>query len=122
MALASAIISSQNDGGFAESKFVRPISLSNLLAAAGHSFGVNASAAVERLKFNLNLLRPKHGRVRTHWTHYDRRWGESNLWDSWFRMLTIARIQTVVSPNVTSEWGFIPFPGLGSHFSEHHIS
>ena len=64
----------------------------------------------------LALQRSKHNRIRTHWSHYSREWGESNLWDSWFRMATVARIQCSLDPAALSSWGFIDYPGIG-HYS-----
>ena len=36
---------------------------------------------------------PKYNSITTHWNNYNRKWDESNLWDSWFRMQTLARIE-----------------------------
>jgi hypothetical protein len=50
---------------------------------------------------------------------YSREWGESSLWDSWFRMLSVARIQAALHPSEATQWGFIDFPGIGYHRSLH---
>ncbi len=116
MLTALSIISEQNeDGGFCESLRVRPRSLANIFASFLHAFNGRGRARTERLRLALTLLRPKHDRIHTHWSDYSREWGESDLWDSWFRMLTVARIDCAFNPEHTKSWGFINFPGIGFH-------
>jgi hypothetical protein len=111
---ARSLLSSQNeDGGFCESKRIRPRSISNFLASANHVLTGKGIARKERLYKMLTLLRPKHDRIQTHWTNYSREWSESNLWDSWFRMLAIARIDVALNPENAKNWGFINYPGIG---------
>jgi hypothetical protein len=111
---ANTILESQNaDGGFGESRFVRPRSASNLWRATRHVLAATGRARVERLRYGLTLLRPKHDRIETHWTRYSREWNESDLWDSWFRMLAVARIQVALGGAPVSAWGFIDYPGIG---------
>jgi hypothetical protein len=113
---ARTIVSEQNlDGGFCESVRIRPRSLDNLSRTIRHVMSANGVARVERLRYGLTLLRPKHDRIHTHWSQYSRRWDESDLWDSWFRMLTLARIEVALAPDKASEWGFIDYPGIGFH-------
>jgi hypothetical protein len=113
---AQKIISEQNkDGGFSESLQVRPRSCKNLRKTFNHIFQSKNSGMRERIRYGLTLLRPKHDRIHTHWSNYSRKWDESNLWDSWFRMLTIARIDIALNPKRISEWGFINYPGIGHH-------
>lgn len=115
---AESIIASQNkDGGFCESQNVRPRSLANLWRFALHIFNAceNHSAMKERLRYGLALQRIKHNRIHTHWSRYSRRWDESDLWDSWFRMLTLARIEVALDPSKAVDWGFINNPGIGYH-------
>jgi hypothetical protein len=118
---ASSIIAEQNnDGGFCESKSIRPRSLSNLIKSINHVSHSNGIARIERLRQAVTLLRPKHDRLHTHWSNYSREWGESDLWDSWFRMLTLARIDSALNPENASSWGFINFPGIGFHPTLHN--
>ncbi|MDC1322459.1 hypothetical protein N8254_03390 [Pseudomonadales bacterium] len=118
---ANSILTEQNvDGGFCESIYVRPRSFGNVLRSTKHIYHAHGQARAERLKQFLTLLRPKHNRMATHWSEYSRRWNESNLWDSWFRMLTIARIDVALDSKRASEWGFIDFPGIGFHSSLRH--
>jgi hypothetical protein len=116
--LAASLRKEQNpDGGFAESLLVRPRSLSSLSHSIRHigSAGSNISLLLERLRWAAILQRPKHDRITTHWSHYSRTWGESNLWDSWFRMLALMRIEWALKPTPVSAQRFINFPGIGFH-------
>lgn len=116
--LAASLRKEQNsDGGFAESLLVRPRSLASLTQSIRHigSAGSNVSLLHERLRWTVTLQRPKHDRIKTHWSHYSRLWGESNLWDSWFRMLALMRIEWALNPTVDNAKRFINYPGIGFH-------
>lgn len=113
---ANTLLSEQNeDGGFCESKKIRPRSFSYFTQSIRHVFAGQGAARLERLHQMFTLLRPKHNSIHTHWTRYSRDWAESNLWDSWFRMLTIARIDIALNPENVKNWGFINYPGIGFH-------
>jgi hypothetical protein len=115
---ARSIIREQNpDGGFGESHFVRPRSPRNLRRLVAHALSGRGAARKERLRWALTLLRSRHDRIGTHWSRYSRGWAESDLWDSWFRTLTIARIASALDPAQASSWGFIDYPGIGHHSS-----
>ncbi len=112
---ANALLAEQNaDGGFCESRYVRPISLRNLSLIGKHVI-CNESLAIkiERALLCCRLVLPKYGRIHDHWSIYAREWHESDLWDSWFRMLTLARIQLFLDQNSRVKWGSIDFPGIG---------
>jgi hypothetical protein len=111
-----SILDEQNaDGGFCESRRVRPRSRENITRAVRHALNGRGQARTERLRQALTLLRPRHDRIRTHWSRYSRGWDESDLWDSWFRMLTLARIDCALDPEHAAHWGFIDCPGIGFH-------
>lgn len=111
---AQSILSEQNaDGGFGESQKVRPRSPGNCIAAIRHSLTANGAVRRERIRQNLALIRPRHNRIRTHWSAYPRQWGESDLWASWFRMMTVARVECAFDPSAREHWSFIDFPGIG---------
>ena len=59
-------------------------------------------------------MRPKHNTVTTHWTKIHRYWEESDLWDTWFRIMTLAKIDISLGLSSEEEWGFIDFPGIVS--------
>ncbi len=111
------LIEQNTDGGFCESHKVRPQSIVQLATFARHVWAArgNSGAVRERLRYALTLQRPKHNRIRTHWSHYSREWNESDLWDSWFRMLALARIDVAMHPERAESWGFINYPGIGYH-------
>jgi len=110
----STILSEQNkDGGFAESKYVRPRSISNLYMSLTHIMNSRGQALIERSRHAISLMRPRHNRITTHWSKYSREWDESDLWDSWFRMMLIARVEVATSSCRREEWGFINYPGIG---------
>lgn len=111
------LISLQNeDGGFCESKKVHPRNIKNLFFNLKHLLHGPLGVSTYEKLFNLiNLSRPKHNRIHTHWTKYSRKWNESDLWDSWFRLLAIARIDCYKNNFQFQNWGFIDFPGIGYH-------
>jgi len=116
----SSIIQDQNeDGGFCESKLVRPRSIGKLIMALSHAASAKGKARIERLRQALTLQRPKHDRVNgaEHWTScgYQRGWDESNLWDSYFRMSAIARIALALDHDAGNQWSFVDYPGIGYH-------
>ena len=109
-----SIISEQNkDGGFAESLFVRPINLNYFINFFIHIKDSKGKAQRERLRQFITLLRHKHNNIKTHWSKKPRKWNESNLWDSWFRMMTIAKIDIALNKQHKNNWGFIDYPGIG---------
>ena len=107
----------QPDGGFCESIYVRPRSPMNAVRSIRHVLDAlpNMPAALERLRYALALQRHKYDRIETHWSTYSRHWNESDLWDSWFRMLALARIECAMDRQAAGKWGFIDFPGIGFH-------
>ncbi|MEC5382431.1 hypothetical protein VSX64_16365 [Aurantimonas sp. C2-6-R+9] len=110
------IVSEQlQDGGFCESLRVRPRMRSWPGFAERLASGRNLALFKERARYALTLQRPKHDRIHTHWSRYSRGWDEANLWDSWFRILTIARIECAFDPPRAGDWGFIDYPGIGWH-------
>lgn len=112
------VLSEQNDdGGFCESKYIRPRSMANLSRSLFHVLSANGPVRLECARIGIALLRSKHNRIQTHWSQYSRQWGESDLWDSWFRMLLLARIEVAIDPDKSTNWGFIDYPGIGFHQS-----
>jgi hypothetical protein len=110
MRTGKSILAEQNhDGGYCESHRIRPRSFENLLRAWHHARAARGNARIERIRHGLSLQRSCHNKIYTHWSHYSREWGESNLWDSWFRMLTLARIEVAFDPSASERWGFIIF-------------
>ncbi len=105
------------DGGFCESHNIRPRNRRNWSNAWRHIARGRGPARWERLCQCVSLQRSKHDRVRNHWTEEPYAWSSSDLWNSWFRMLTLARIESAFDPTVAVRWGFINYPGIGYHDS-----
>lgn len=105
------------EGGWGESLYVRPRSPLQLTRFAIHVLRVldRPGLFLERLRYAMALQRPYHNRIHTHWCRYSRSWYEPDLWDSWFRLLTLARIQVAFEPERANDWGFISYPGIGYH-------
>ena len=111
--LHSILIEQNADGGFAESHYIRPRSLRNLVTNLRHIATAKGATKLECLRYGFTLQRTRHNRIHTHWSHYSREWGESDLWNSWFRMLAVARINCATHSEYLGNWGFISYPGLG---------
>jgi hypothetical protein len=113
---AQTIMSEQNeDGGFSETQWIRPRTAKNLYYWMRHILTAKGALKYERAKCFLSFIRPKYDRLPTHWTIYSRQWNESNLWDTWFRLMLLARIDCKFNSVNKRRWGFIEFPGIGFH-------
>jgi len=105
------------DGGFCESQFIRPRNRNNCVSALRHIVRGRGPARWERLRHCLSLQRSKYDRVKNHWNEAAYDWSSSDLWNSWFHMLTLARIESAFNPSEALRWGFINYPGIGYHSS-----
>src|SRR5690606_23461657 len=115
---AQTLIGEQTrEGGFVESHFVRPRSVRNVAAHARHVLATAKNPILfwERFRYFLALQRQVHSRIRTHWSDYSRQWNEANLFDSWFRLLALARIEVAHDEAAKRHWGFLSYPGIGFH-------
>ena len=90
--------------------------MQNMMKVFKHIFFGQRNGFNSRLLTNLKLILPKHNKLKTHWPTRD--WGESNLWDTWFRHLTICRLCERYPDFFRKEDygyssnGFIDYPGL----------
>ena len=115
---AGSILHQQGaDGGFCESRHVRPRSIANAQRFSHQVVSAwnRPSLFVERLRYALTLQRPKHDEIHTHWSADGRGWDESNLWDTYFRLLALARIDVALNGSRALSWGFLTYPGIGHH-------
>jgi len=119
--LFEAVYESQNDdGGFCESR-KRPSSLGNVFSSrniktilSGHRLDVS----YWRLRASLSNARPSRETIDTHWTEEGRFWHQSDMWDTWFRCLTLAEIDKTLDLSTGDSgpaWNFHKCIGLG-HF------
>ena len=105
-----------SDFGYCESKFIRPRTFKNICSIIRHILYSRNDAKFFCLRRNINLLLNKNNKINTHWTSYQRNWNESNLWDSWFRYLTIIKIEKsldLLSKEEEKIYQFIEYPGIG---------
>jgi hypothetical protein len=117
MAMDSILKARNPDGGFCESHYVHPIRLRNIGKAIRKIKRLKGSARSESLRLCAAVYSPKHRRIHTHWSKYSRKWNESDLWDSYFRLMAIARIDVANKLSAKNKWGFINYPGIGYHWS-----
>ena len=102
------------DGGFSDSKFIRPRNFQNIFFQIKYLLSSkNFNIFFKRLRFFISLQRNKYNQISTQFQVKKRNWNESNLWDTWFRLLLIAKIDCFVNKKPL-KWNFIKFPGLGS--------
>lgn len=113
--LNTIILNQNSDGGFSENNWVRPRSISKFVYGLNKCFQNTSGYEIilERLKYLTTLQRKKNNQIYTHWSKNPRNWEESNLWDSWFRILTIAKILTFLDKKNKSLWNWLDTPGIG---------
>ena len=111
-----------SDGGYCESKYLRPRSIKNIFLIIKHIIYTRNDAMFFSFRRNINLLRNRNNRIKTHWTTYQRTWNESNLWDTWFRNLTILKIEkslNLISNKDKNTYQFIDYPGIGYEINKY---
>jgi len=102
------------DGGFPWSAR-RRLDVSEWLNLALHNLRIRHpyllyEATKTVLQGQLHLAKP----LRTGWSTEGRRWTDSSIWDTWFRVLALAEIETVLSPEPQSSvWRRVDFPNFG---------
>jgi len=103
-----------SDGGFCESSLVGQLGSQKSRNMITHIFSQGSwSTRYERARWCLNLLRRKHKTINTHWSKMHRTWDMSNLWDTWFRLLVLRKIEIFENKSTCKHWGRFDFPGLG---------
>lgn len=108
------LLSEQNrDGGFCESKLLREKGIPKVIPHLKHILRQPSHLRFASLKTGCNLLRYKHRLVATHWTDTDRKWDESNLWDTFFRLSAISRICIFLDLKEQDCFALNDFPGIG---------
>ena len=112
---ATTIIREQNeDGGFSESKWIYPKNSNRLLKNLIGIVSTSRYGIIERAIYFINLFLKGRATVSTHWSQNDRNWGESNLWDTWVRLLTLASIDCKINKEKIKYWPFfLDYPGIG---------
>ena len=107
------ILEKNNDGGFCLNKKIRPRKISNIMGIIEHLIdSKNIYIFFERFKHSCAYQLPKYDENKNQFSVDSFKWNESNLWDTWFRVLTLAKIEKYLIGK--KKWGFIDFPGLGN--------
>lgn len=106
------MIRQNSDGGFCESHDIRPRSVKNFKKSFAHICS-SSPDRYSRIRHFITMLRPTHNKYKTHFSSYQRDWNESNLWDTWFRLMALDRIESALIENRISKAGYINFPGIG---------
>ena len=117
-ALESLVRTQNADGGFCQS-LMRPKNAPELLQSLYRRRSADPYLYCYRAKATLRSMRPKVSTIRTGWTQIGRTWTDSNLWDTWFRCLAIAEVQTALS-EADLPWRFHDVIGLGWFPSRRH--
>lgn len=103
-----------NDGGFCESQLLRTYGgWPRPFALISHVLKQPVQTRINSTISGLNLYRPKHRYVRTHWCETDRFWNESNAWDTYFRLLLVARASKFLECSGAELFEINDFPGIG---------
>lgn len=106
----------KDDGGFCES-VSRPFSLLRIMSRKVLRYifkNKNPYLWYYRLRSTINASRRNNTIIYDHWTAKGRLWDQSDLWNTWFRCLTIAEIDRTFDESIrTFNWKFHKFIGLG---------
>ena len=110
----NSIADNQNiDGGFCESRYVKNGKFPKFTNVIRHILSQPKHLIFCSLLLNLNIMRHKHRYINTHWTQTNRKWCESNCWDTFFRLLTIYRICNYLNMEEKNLFRINNFPGIG---------
>ncbi len=109
----NSIIGEQNfDGGFCESTYMKNNLWIKLVNIIKHIYSQPKHLWLWSLFINFNLIRYKHRYITTHWTQIQRKWEESNAWDTFFRLSTISRICNHLNLSEKDLFKINNFPGI----------
>jgi hypothetical protein len=112
-----ALLTTQNDdGGFCQSR-CRLATMADFLKNIPTCLsGKSPPVWYFRAKASLAAAVKKRELIHTGWTDRPRSWGESNLWDTWFRCLALAEIAHTIDDSAVLDFRDVRFhksPGLG---------
>ena len=97
--------------GFSENIYCRPLNLYNLYKLLTHSIKKIDERTIEKFLSTGSILRNKNRMIKNHFSDNPYYWNKPNLFATWFRVLSIAKIETHMDLN--KKWKFINFPGIG---------
>ena len=84
------------DGGFCQSKRNADGTRDLMKSLLFYIYGKNPYIWYYRLRKSLGTTTRKRSSITTGWTKNGRAWDESNLWDTWFRCLSLAEITKTI--------------------------
>jgi hypothetical protein len=103
------ILEQQLDGGFSESPYITDFknTIAHIFIYTIKNFNIPRLKFFVRtlLSFGRNLILP------THWSSNHRKYNQSDTWNSWFRLLTIYKINNRIYKK-TDKSKIFPFPGI----------
>ena len=103
-----------HDGGFCESR-ERPYSIMYALNKNNLKFILNGDSIeiiYQRMRHTLSVSRVINNKINNHWSDKSKYWDQSDLWNTWFRTLSIAEIISALNEDDTY-FSFHKFVGLG---------
>ena len=97
--------------GFAENIFCRPLNLKRICMLFSHPLKSINQTTFEKMISSLSIVRNKNKMINNHWSEVPYYWQKPNLFATWFRMMSIAKLDLYFNSN--KKWNFINFPGIG---------
>ena len=101
-----------NDGGFCENIYVNN-KIKNFRSMLLHAFVYGEYSRKEKIIKYFSLFRYKNFFIQTQFDSNKRKWSDSSLFTTWFRLLSIAKIEVYLNLETNNKWQFINFPGIG---------
>jgi len=100
------------NGGFCQTK-INPsrINLRNIRFLLEFK---SLNALIIKLRKSLGFLIKRRDYIKVDWFDSDRKYNESNLWDTWFKLLAIAEIETHLGSENKNKFKFQEHIGLGN--------
>ena len=114
--LKSLISEQNNDGGFAESYKFIPLSFKGQIKFINHFLNSKSFREFKSiLRTYIYIMRTSPIYISNHFcSNSKRKWSESDLWNSWFRTLTIITANNKIFKNKNAYYTRkINFPGIG---------
>jgi hypothetical protein len=109
--LYNSLSSEQNtDGGFCESPYIGSFfkSLIPVIKFTVSNFNIPRLKSAIRFLF----LHTDYIQLKTHWSPYHRKFYQSDLWNTWFRLLTVYKIEARLK-NTRDRSKVFKYPGIG---------
>ena len=96
------------DGGFCESPYIRNY-IYSILRISDYTL---KNFNIPRLKFLIRFFLGRVKVLQTHWSFNHRKYSESDAWNTWFRLITLVKIESYLNNSLDKSKVF-NFPGIG---------